>query len=44
MPAVVIEHPIQDATEEELAQRAHELALGLAALLDQTATTPNPNA
>ena len=44
VPQVVLEHPIQDASEDELQRRARELVDGVVALLGQVAMAPNPNA
>lgn len=42
LPSVVLDHPIQDAAEPELEQRAGQLVVGVIALLDQVTSAPNP--
>lgn len=45
IPALVIEHPIQDVSEDELVRRAREIVDGVMELLgDQATIAPNPNA
>ena len=44
LPSVVLDHPIQDMPEAELARRAHQLVDGVMALLDPTGEDPRPAA